>query len=214
MVSFLKCIFATFHFYFLLDLFRTALSPKMLQFFYFCAMATSSLYFIAIAPNSELSSEIKAFSKDFADRFESVKSWKNFPHMTIIPPFWSKVENEEQLLESFSNLPLTTKSFELKLLGFDCFDNKNNPVIFLKPEQKPELFHLAAELKNYYTPEKTNYKPHLTVAYRDLTRENFEKAWKEYSQKEFTAEFLVDKVGLYKHIDGKWNLVASNYLKE
>lgn len=59
-----------------------------------------------------------------------------------------------------------------------------------------------------------NFNPHLTVAYRDLTHENFEKAWKEYENKIFEERFEVEKVGLYKHFDQKWNLISTKELKK
>lgn len=50
-----------------------------------------------------------------------------------------------------------------------------------------------------------NFNPHLTVAYRDLTAEIFEKERKEDETKEFDEKFTVDKVMLYKYYDYKWN---------
>ena len=59
-----------------------------------------------------------------------------------------------------------------------------------------------------------NFNPHLTVAYRDLTSENFEKAWEEYEDKDFKERFDVQKVGLYKHFNQRWNLISTKELKK
>lgn len=167
-----------------------------------------SLYFIAVAPHRKLREIIRQISKDFKDRFQSVKSYNNFPHVTIIPPFTLDEAKEEILIEKFLNIKIETQPFHQKLNGFGAFPNAKNPVIFIRPENTAEISELYREVSTQMKihPEK-HYSPHLTVAYRDLTPENFRMAWEEYSDKEFLAEFLVDKICLFKHFNGKWNLL-------
>lgn len=172
-----------------------------------------SLYFIAVAPHRELREKARSFSKDFKDRFNSVKSYRNFPHITLIPPFTREEALEKDLIELFQNLKIETKSFTQKLNGFGSFPNPKNPVIFIKPENTEEIQALYKEVQaqtNFHPFKKPN--PHLTVAYRDLLFENFEKAWAEYAEKEFKEEFLVDKICLFKHFNGKWNLLVMKNL--
>ncbi|MGZ5209988.1 MAG: RNA 2',3'-cyclic phosphodiesterase, partial [Kaistella sp.] len=59
----------------------------------------------------------------------------------------------------------------------------------------------------------SQFHPHLTVAYRDLTFENFKKAWEEYEKKTFEDSFLVDKICLFKHDSQKWNLLSIKKLE-
>ena len=175
--------------------------------FIFVLMAEKSLYFIAVAPNGRLSSEIRTFQKDFADRFGSVKSYNNFPHITVVPPFWESLENENLLIQKFISIEVGEKPFTIQLENFDSFDNVNNPVVFIKPKENLQFLEVAKKILESFG-SKSKFNPHLTVAYRDLTRENYEKAWKEYSEKKFSAEFLIEKIGLYKHFNKKWNLLA------
>ena len=170
-------------------------------------MTGKSLYFSAVAPDNELSDEIRKFSKDFADRFGSVKSYKNFPHITIVPPFWEALANENALIKKFQSIEIRSNPFALQLENFGSFDNSQNPVIFIQPKENLNFLETAAKVRENFGT-KSKFHPHLTVAYRDLNRENYEKAWKEYSEKKFYAEFLVDKIGLYKHYNYKWNLLA------
>jgi 2'-5' RNA ligase len=55
---------------------------------------------------------------------------------------------------------------------------------------------------------EVNYKPHITVAYRDLKHEQFVKAWSEYQFKKFHAVFGVNNFWLLKHIKHKWECIA------
>lgn len=166
-----------------------------------------NLYFIAVEPQREIADKIRAVSKDFADRFESVKAYKNFPHITIIPVFKLPEEKEELLLNNFSSIKLETPAFELQLNGFQAFQNKKNPVIYIHPENKEQLKQLFNELSVFFNASSgKSFHPHVTVAYRDLTLQNFELAWSEYEHKPFRESFTVHKTGLYKYINNRWVL--------
>lgn len=172
-----------------------------------------SLYFVAIEPQPELSAEIRLIQKDFAERFNSKKALRNFPHITIIPPFKFDEDNESEVTGKFLKIDLATSKFAIQLKGFSTFQNPRNPVIFIKPEVSAEL----QELHNTMTKAMPfnyieNFNPHITVAYRDLTSENFEKACPEYNGKNFERIFEADEVRLYKHFDQKWNLLATRKL--
>ena len=143
-----------------------------------------SLYFIAVVPHKELRKKAKVYSKDFAERFYSLGSYKNFPHITLIKPFPFDENKEDELVDQFSEMDLKTTSFIVDLNNFGCFPNKNNPVIFITPENKEELQKLYDEVQpkmNFHSYAKLT--PHLTVAYRDLSPENFSLAWEEYQSK-------------------------------
>ncbi len=175
-----------------------------------------SLYFIAVIPHEELSNKIRYIQKDFADRFQSSKAYRNFPHITIIPPFAHDEKNESEVVGHFFKTELDVSPFEIQLNNFECFPNKKNPVIFIEPQNKNELKQLYKKFDATMNIFKyiSNFNPHLTVAYRDLTFENFEKAWEEYQNKTFEENFLVERVILYKHFNGKWNELASKDLKK
>ena len=175
-----------------------------------------SLYFAAIEPQPELSQRVKEIQKDFANRFGARKAFDNFPHITIIPPFSHDEKNESEVVGHFQKTHLETSPFLLKLKGFGSFPNKKNPVIYIEPEiSQPlkSLYQSMDESMDSFSYVK-NFNPHLTIAYRDLTSENFEKAWKEYSSRTFEEDFVVDRVSLYKHYDRKWNLISSKELRK
>ena len=170
-----------------------------------------SLYFIAVEPHGELIDKIRAIQKDFAERFSSCKSYKNFPHITITPPFSLHDEEETALISKFKDISLTTKPFTVHLNGFGSFSNSKNPAIFIKPENESGLTTLFNEINSAmksFDYKVSKFRPHLTVAYRDLSPENYQKSWQEYQSKTFRDRFEVNVVKLYKHDRKKWNEIA------
>ncbi len=49
--------------------------------------------------------------------------------------------------------------------------------------------------------------PHVTLAFRDLKPEHFEKAWPHFQNESFSASFNVMSVHLLKHQDNLWTVV-------
>ena len=49
------------------------------------------------------------------------------------------------------------------------------------------------------------FHPHMTVAFRDLKKPNFVKAWEEFKDKLLDAEFIADRICLLKHDGKRWN---------
>lgn len=172
-----------------------------------------SLYFVAIEPQPDLSTEIRSVTHDFAERFASSKAFRSFPHITVIPPFKFDEANESEVTGKFLKFELKTRKFNVRLNGFACFEHPKHPVIFIKPEPSPSLSELyESTVKAMHFNYVENFHPHLTVAYRDLSFENFQKAWNEYADRDFERTMQVKDLNLYKHFDGRWNVISSREL--
>jgi 2'-5' RNA ligase len=46
----------------------------------------------------------------------------------------------------------------------------------------------------------------MTVAFKDLTRQNFKAAWPEFEQRELQFEFAADNITLLQHDGKRWNV--------
>jgi 2'-5' RNA ligase len=99
------------------------------------------------------------------------------------------------------------------LKDLDCFAPR---VIFIKVVVTPELTQLQHEVKKFCRQElnlfNADYKevpfhPHLTVAFRDLKKPMFKVAWEEFKSKEFSGEFIADRICLLKHDGKRWNVL-------
>ena len=51
-----------------------------------------------------------------------------------------------------------------------------------------------------------HYTPHITVAFRDLTKQNFRKAWSELEHQQLYFEFIVPVVTLLIHNGKRWHI--------
>jgi hypothetical protein len=49
----------------------------------------------------------------------------------------------------------------------------------------------------------------MTVAFRDLTPENFEQAWAEFCDRQISFEFDSINLTLLKHEAQKWNVLST-----
>lgn len=182
--------------------------------------SNENLYFIALIPQQELCDEINNFKNDFAIRFNSKKALKLPPHITLKAPFKLVCNVHDSLLEWFVNLCFAGKAFNIELKDFGAFQNGYHPVVFINPVMNTELSlmqkAIITSFRNYY-PSQTHhtdlrFKPHITVAYRDLTLQKFREAWKEYKTKSFNAVFEVTGVYLLQHDTRQWNIILKNSL--
>lgn len=170
------------------------------------------MYFIAIYPPQNIIEEIKIFKQDFALHYENSKALKNEAHITLFPPFSREITSENDILEAFQKINTTVSPFEIELNGFGSFANPKNPVIFVKPENNGQLNDLYLRVTEIFNFMNYSFHPHVTVGYRNLTWENYLKAWEQYQDREYKTKFLVDKILLLRH-DENWIPIAEKRLE-
>lgn len=181
-------------------------------------MTTKHLYFIGILPPPGLSARITAVKQHFTNQYNSSKALKVMPHITVKAPFTIDETEVEKMTKWFNELSIQHPPFQIQLEGFGAFDRKPNPVIYIKPLESPLLNDIQKTLLESFRicfPEQIimhpewHYHPHITVAYRDLTYENFEAAWREVQQQPFEGAFEVEALYLFMHNRRQWNLFDS-----
>lgn len=170
------------------------------------------MYFIAIYPPQNIIEEVKIFKQDFALNFDNSKALKNEAHITLFPPFSREVTLENDILEAFQKINTTVSPFEIELNGFGSFAHPKNPVVFVRPENNEQLNELYLRVKEIFNFMNYSFHPHVTVGYRNLTWENYLKAWEKYQDKEYKTKFLVDKITLLRH-DENWIPIAEKKLE-
>jgi 2'-5' RNA ligase len=167
-------------------------------------------YFIAIVPPSPYFEEAQQLKVYFKDHYHSKASLNSPPHITLHMPFRWKERKEDELVRQISVFAEKHVGFELTLKNFSCFSPK---VIFIDVETNAVLNQLQKDLHRFCKKElnlfNADYReqpfyPHLTLAFRDLKKPNFDKAWDEFKDKEFQAEFKVEKITLLKHTGKVW----------
>jgi 2'-5' RNA ligase len=174
--------------------------------------SSKRLFFIALLPPPEIQSEITQIKQYFSHNYESRHALKSPPHITLQPPFkWSisDLNTLEQCLISFTQ---QQGSFAMTLSGFNAFPPR---VIYVDVVKTVELMnlqtHLTTHLENILDLSNNNAKsrpfaPHMTVAFRDLTRKNFRAAWSEFQHKPIQYEFIANQLTLLVHTGKHWQI--------
>ncbi|ERT09653.1 ligT like Phosphoesterase family protein [Lyngbya aestuarii BL J] len=176
--------------------------------------SSESLFFIALLPTVDIQNEVTEIKQYFVEKYDSRHALKSPPHVTLQPPFkWStdKLDHLEECLVNFSQayspLPIT-------LSGFGAFPPR---VIYVNVIKTPELLTLQKELMSYLettlnivdqVSKRRPFSPHMTVAFRDLTRQNFRAAWLEFEHQSLEYQFTVSQLTLLVHNGKRWNIKA------
>jgi len=175
-------------------------------------------FFIALLPPDSIQDEVRQIQYDFLDRYSTQATLKAPPHITLIPPFELSSDRLEPLQIELEKFSKTRSPFTVNLSGFAAFPPR---VIYLKVVSNPILPNLyvdiAATLANnldILDPYASRpFVPHMTVAFRDLTSENFERAWAEFGDRQIQFEFKVINLTLLAHDGQKWNVLSNFPLK-
>jgi len=173
-------------------------------------MPDKNRYFIGIIPSSPIFEQALEFKKYFKDHFQSKAALNSPPHITLHMPFEWRSSKEDALIDSLQKLSDTLSPVSVLLKNFGSFQPRT---IFIQAEASAELVELQRLIRQFCKKElnlfNADYKdlpfhPHLTIAFRDLKKPNFVKAWGEYENKLFDAEFVADRICLLKHDGEMW----------
>jgi 2'-5' RNA ligase len=168
-----------------------------------------SRYFIAILPPTHLIGEIEKVKTLIAEQFKSSGA-KNAPaHITMHMPFLWKPEKQSDLISRLQNSTKKIAPFEIQLNNYSHFDDrvifidviKNNSLIALQSTVVLEMKQL--QLFNQ-ADDKRGFHPHITVAFRDLKKEQFHRAWDFFKEKNFQANFTCHSFSLLMYENKKW----------
>lgn len=135
-------------------------------------------------------------------------------------PFKWVEKDEQDLANHLSAFAEENAAVRIKLNGFSSFPPR---VIFINVEITPELERLQKNLERYFKRRlnlfNAKYKdlpfhPHVTLAFRDLKKPNYQRALEEFVGKEYKANFLADKIALLKHSGSVWEVFQEFELRE
>ncbi len=171
------------------------------------------LYFIAIVIPLPFGSEVTTIKQHFSDRYKSKAALRSPPHITLHMSFEWNEEKEARLVESLQKYSLTCSAVQIRFRNFGCFPPR---VIFIEIEKSAQLDGMQNNLQRFCKQElnlfNANYKelpfhPHVTVAFRDLKKADFTKAWEEFASKKFEGEFTLQELSLLKHNGKSWDVL-------
>lgn len=168
-------------------------------------------YFIAIVIPEPYLGQITRIKEYVADTFKSKGALRSPAHITLHLPFRWKPEKENELIEKLGELDFG-RSLHVKLKDFACFEPR---VLFVDVEPNETLNDLQGavvkhvkETLNLFNEvgNRRGFHPHVTIAFRDLKKEQFRQAWEHFKKEQFAAEFNCTHFSLFKYGPGKWEV--------
>jgi len=170
-----------------------------------------NLFFIALLPPAEISDRTNQIKQHFAEHYASRAALKSPPHITLQPPFqWQDAELE--LLKScISKFASTQAVVEVMLNGFAAFPPR---VIYINVVKTQPLLDLQSNLATMATDlqlvdsraKNRSFSPHITVGFKDLTKQNFKAAWAEFQHQQLQYKFVANQLTLLKHNGKQWEI--------
>jgi 2'-5' RNA ligase len=173
-----------------------------------------SKYFIALVPPSPALEQAQQWKEYFKIEFNAKAALNSPPHITLHMPFEWKSAKENVLMEKLDMFAQAQKPFTVELKNFGAFAPR---VIFIQVLESIELKTLQSTLTrfcktglNLFNANRLDqpYHPHLTVAFRDLKKAVFPKAWDFVKDIPFQQQFLVENLVLLKHDGKQWKARA------
>ncbi|MBR8827814.1 MAG: 2'-5' RNA ligase family protein [Gomphosphaeria aponina SAG 52.96 = DSM 107014] len=173
----------------------------------------TQLFFIALLPPVEVQEVANGIKEQFAQFYQSSAAQKSPPHITLQPPFRWKVIELPLLQENLQKFAMSQSAVPIILDGFGAFKSR---VIYINVLQTPELMSLQTELITMLKlslniqdklAKNNPFSPHITVAFRDLTKENFQRAWPEFQWQQLHFEFTVPQLTLLNHNGKFWEVI-------
>ncbi|MCY7421018.1 MAG: 2'-5' RNA ligase family protein [Chitinophagaceae bacterium] len=161
-------------------------------------------YKIVLQPHDELWNKIIQVKKDFAQKFEEPAAEWGKPQMTLAT-FSQLQMMEERVCNRLRIIAMAMPAFKVELQGFGSYPTHS---IFIQVESKVPLQMVVRHLKTAQPLLKTNEnKPHfmdnffINIA-RQLLPWQYEKSWKEFSQKHFSGRFIAKNMLLLRRSEG------------
>jgi 2'-5' RNA ligase len=171
-------------------------------------------FFVALLPPELIQDQVRQIQSDFEFRYSTKATLKAPPHITLIPPFELSKDRIEPLQIELEKFAKTRSPFMINLSGFAAFPPRVIYLDVVPNSVLPNLYvDMAATLVNTLSiidPYASRpFVPHMTVAFRDLTPDNFELAWAEFRDRKINFEFEATNLALLEHDGQKWNVLSN-----
>ena len=170
-----------------------------------------SLFFIGLVIPEPLSTVIQEIKTTFSARHHTSHGLHTLPHITLEAPFRVTSEELALLTPAIDRIADTTQPFELDVSGYGHFRKQ---VIYLHVVPNQSLSDISQNINKLRHSSKINdlidFTPHITIAHKDLSAIEFDRAWEELEKKEFRASFKSESISVMEHRNGRWE-IHSNY---
>ena len=174
-----------------------------------------SLFFVALLLPPDLGAIASGWQHYCVDRFQTKKALNSPPHITLQPPFQFPVEDIDHLENFLQTFAQSQMGFSIQLTGFNCFAPR---VIYIDVQLTPQLRECQSQLKTAFGTQLNiqnqrygdrPFCPHVTIAFKDLSRANFDRAWAFFRERPLNHRFTVGGLSLLQHNGRHWQVRAN-----
>jgi 2'-5' RNA ligase len=168
-----------------------------------------ALYYIAAICPDEVNNQVQVFKQYMHDKYGSRAAQKSPAHLTIVPPFKAEEDMEKLLLEFVATYNFGIVPFDIRLNGFNHFDNK---VLFVDVVPNDSLNEMEKDINIQFGTEfpaiifrtKPDFHPHVTIATRDIPENKFDEVWAYFQQQQIDAQYTCKELFVMKLDRGVW----------
>lgn len=172
-------------------------------------MRSLQKYFLAIIPPDEFLDQVNQLKLEIKNQFGVKYALKSPAHITLKMPFLFDENKISKLTDSLFDLFQDSRPFPVQISGIDQFRRR---VIFFKVGFSRELLDLQGEIKkhlkkNFHLIEELsdkNYHPHMTVAFQDIKKEQFDLLYQFIFERKVEFSFVANSIVLLKKEEGFW----------
>lgn len=176
-------------------------------------------YFIAIVPEGEVQERATALKLELKERFNLRYALRSPAHITLKMPFLWNEAKEDRLTDRLENFFKGQPPFHLKVSKIGTFGER---VIYINVEEKKELMELQQQLGRFCKGELNlveelsdyAYRPHMTVAFKDIKKKRFLEYLAYVKAQGFSGRLEVRQIALLKRKEGKWTVLKRFPLRE
>ena len=169
------------------------------------------MYYIAVLPPESIRDEVKGFKEEIRERFHSSHALRSPAHITLQMPFHFEESRVAELTDKIARLAQKLTPVTCELEHFGHFGNrvvyvnvKPSPTLNLYRQQLQQLLREEFHFSEKKLPDR--FTPHITIANRDLTPENFTPCMETFNDRDYARTFEIDALVILKHCGDHWEV--------
>lgn len=170
---------------------------------------SKALYFAALIPPTEIREEVLRLKLEIKEKFDAAHALKLPAHLTILRPFWLEIKKENDVFHKLHTAASTQTPFPVQLKDFDHFGQRVLYIKVVEHEPVKQVYNnFSGSLKTLFSnASASSIHPHVTLATRDLSRENFGRVWNDFKNRSYMNSFMAKSLILLKHNGKSWDIL-------
>ena len=173
------------------------------------------LYFVALILPEGLNEMVQSYKLRMKEKYGCRVALNSPAHITFVPPFRMLESNEPSVIQIINEVSREINSFWVHTNDFGSFPPRT---IFIGVRENKEL-STAKELVNAYLAkpncdvikmDSRPFHPHITIANRDLQKDDYAQAWQMFAQSIFQQQWMAQGLSLLRHNKKNWDVVYTS----